>query len=525
MIPTTSSSLPLVVKCGTVATKDTMHSTNNGSTKDVQPLVVQTETLIQNSETVVAPIIDPISSPLRDKANDQREKIFQIFKDLNFSISFADALILMLKFGPPIKSLLTNKDKLYELARTPLNEYCLAVLLKKLPKKLGDPGKFLIPCDFNLGQFRTPIDVAEDVYVKVGKFHFLADFVVVDFDADSRVFKGALIAKTDKSSIDEPPEVKLKDLPPHLEYVFLEGDDKLPVIIAKDLSVEEKATLITVLKSHKRAIAWKLFDIKGIDPVFYTHKILIEDEFEPVAQYQRRVNPKIQDVIKQEVLKLLDAGLIYPISDSPWSSEGVYTARKPLTFSRLATIDQSGDIMAQTTLPRRNKYILMVVDYLSKWVEAKALPTNDARVACNLLKNLFARFGTPVPSSVIRERTSAMTSLQSELNELRDQAYENSLIYKEKTKRLHDSKIKDCVFNIGDRVLLFNSRLKIFSGKFKSRWSGPFIITHVFPYATIELSQTDRPNFKVNGHRLKHYFGEDIPKLVVPDLQTFSKDQ
>nr|GFC03708.1 reverse transcriptase domain-containing protein [Tanacetum cinerariifolium] len=85
---------------------------------------------------------------LRDKANDQRDKFFQIFKDLNFNISFADALILIPKFDPSIKSLLTNKDKLYELARTPLNEHCLAVLLKKLLEKLGDPGKFLIPCDF-----------------------------------------------------------------------------------------------------------------------------------------------------------------------------------------------------------------------------------------------------------------------------------------------------------------------------------------------------------------------------------------
>ncbi|GJR99547.1 hypothetical protein Tco_0316056 [Tanacetum coccineum] len=73
-------------------------------------------------------------------------------------------------------------------------------------------------------------------------------------------------AKTDKSSINEPTEVELKDLPPHLEYAFLEGDDKLPVIIAKDLSIEEKTALIKVLKSHKRAIAWKLSDIKGINP-------------------------------------------------------------------------------------------------------------------------------------------------------------------------------------------------------------------------------------------------------------------
>ncbi|GJX88541.1 reverse transcriptase domain-containing protein [Tanacetum coccineum] len=127
-------------------------------------------------------------------------------------------------------------------------------------------------------------------------------------------------AKNDKSSIDEPPEVELKDLPPHLKYAFLEGDDKLPVIIAKDLSVEEKAALIKVLKSHKRAIAWKLSDIKGINPEFCTHKILMEEDYKPAVQHQRRVNPKIHDVIKKEVEKLLDAGLIYPISDSPWVS-------------------------------------------------------------------------------------------------------------------------------------------------------------------------------------------------------------
>ncbi|GJZ80997.1 reverse transcriptase domain-containing protein [Tanacetum coccineum] len=112
----------------------------------------------------------------------------------------------------------------------------------------------------------------------------------------------------------------------------------------------------------------------------------------------------------------------------------------------------------------------------------------------------------------------------NELNELRDQAYENSLIYKEKTKKLHDSKIKNRIFNVGDQVLLFNSRLKIFSEKLKTRWSGPFTIAQVFPYGTVELSQPDGPNFKVNGHRVKHYFGGDIPPKVVPDLHTLPKD-
>ncbi|GJW72995.1 reverse transcriptase domain-containing protein [Tanacetum coccineum] len=123
--------------------------------------------------------------------------------------------------------------------------------------------------------------------------------------------------KTIKSSIDDPPELELKDLPSHLEYAFLEGTDKLPVIISKELKEEEKVALLKVLKSHKWTIAWKISDIKGIDPSFCTHKILMEDDFKPVVQHQRRVNLKIHDVIKKEVIKLLDAGLIYPIFDIP----------------------------------------------------------------------------------------------------------------------------------------------------------------------------------------------------------------
>nr|GEY36480.1 reverse transcriptase domain-containing protein [Tanacetum cinerariifolium] len=236
------------------------------------------------------------------------------------------------------------------------------------------------------------------------------------------------------------------------------------------------------------------------------------------------------------------------------------------------------DFMGPFSSSRGNKYKLVAVDYLSKWVEAKALPTNDSRVVCKFLKNLFARFGAP--RAIISDRgthfcndqfTKVMqkygvtyllatpyhpqTSGQVKVSnrglkrileravgenraswsdKLDDALWAFRTAYKtligctpyklEKSKRLHDSKYKNRVFNIGDRVLLFNSRLKIFSGKLKSRWSGPFTISHVFPYGTVELTQPDGPNFKVNGHRLKHYFGEDIPKLVVPDLQTFAND-
>nr|GEZ46651.1 reverse transcriptase domain-containing protein [Tanacetum cinerariifolium] len=440
-------------------------------TKDVQPPVVQTVSPILNSEPVVASIIEPVAAPVSALKPNQK---------------------LLIPYPSRLHDQkLRDKDKLFELSRTPLNEHCSAVLLKKLLEKLRDPGKFLIPYDFprmaeclalaDLGasinlmplsvwnklslleltptlmtleladrSISRPIGVAEDVYVKVVKFYSPTDFFVVDFDVDPRTsrysanyndmttnqidvidmaceeysqevlgFSDVIAsgnptpyydpivsttfstltpfgdsyflleevdaflsleddltspevdqsfvdteedillleaflnddpslpppnqgnslpqvrkeikiceAKYDTSSIDEPPEVELKDLPPHLEYAFLEGDDKLPDIIAKDLSVEEKTALITVLKSHKRAIAWKLSDIKGIDPEFGTHKILMEDDFEPTVQHQRMVNPKIHDVIKNEVLKLIDAGLIYPISDSPWvSSYIVYRKR------------------------------------------------------------------------------------------------------------------------------------------------------------------------------------------------------
>ncbi|GJR24996.1 reverse transcriptase domain-containing protein [Tanacetum coccineum] len=453
-------------------TKDTMPPTNNGSTEDIPPPVVP----IVHHESISEPVNAPVSASRpnqkasipfpsrrnderrREKANDQIEKFYEIFRDLSFEISFTDALMLMPKFASTLKTLIGNKEKLSEMARTPLNENCSAVLLNKLPKKLGDPGRFLIPCEFSgintcnaladLGasinlmpysvwknlslpeltptcmtleladrSISEPIGIAEDVYVTVGKFQFPADFVVVDFEPDPRVplilgrsflktsralidvYEGEITLRVGReaitfnldqtsrytanynhmtanridvidmaceeysqevlgfsnvissgnptpyydpivsttsptltpfgdsdfllfeeadsflaiedaklltpksdpsppppnqgnyfpetrkdlkiceanSSVNEPPEVELKDLPPHLEYAFLEDNDKLPVIIAKDLKNEEKAALIEVLKSHKRAIAWKLSDIKGINPEFCTHKILMEE--------------------------------------------------------------------------------------------------------------------------------------------------------------------------------------------------------------------------------------------------------
>ncbi|GJU15730.1 hypothetical protein Tco_1143696 [Tanacetum coccineum] len=155
-IPTTSSSPPKVVEREIEVTKDTVPPTNNGSTKDVQPPVVQVQSQVPNSEPVVAPVSAPKPNPkpsipylsrlndqkIREKANNQIEKFYQIFQDFHFDISFADALILMPKFASTLKGLISNKEKMFEMARTPLNEHCLVVLLKKLPENLETSANF-----------------------------------------------------------------------------------------------------------------------------------------------------------------------------------------------------------------------------------------------------------------------------------------------------------------------------------------------------------------------------------------------
>nr|GEY86753.1 reverse transcriptase domain-containing protein [Tanacetum cinerariifolium] len=595
--------------------------------------------------------------------------------------SFVNALLLMPKFASKIKSLLINKDKLFELTKIHLNENCSMMLLKKLLKKLGDPGKFLIPCDF------PGMDQREVVKVK--------------------------------SSLEAPPELELKDLPYHLEYAYLEGLDKLPVIIAKDLKVDEKEALLKVLKFHKRAIAWKITDIKGIDPQFCTHKILMEEDYKPALQNQRPINPKVYEVIKKEVIKLLDARMIYPIFDSPWVSpihcvpkkggitvvenenneliptrpmthlleketpfvfskdciDAFETLKKKLTEAPILVVPNwnlpfelmydASDFGIGAVLGQPLKYLLSKQDAkprLIRWVilleefdiiirdkkrtenlapdhlsrldiiirdkkkffkdllissklvmkdppgaimvlvspPRKAIISDRGNHFCNdKFAKVMSKYGVthhlsiadhPQTSGQVEVsnrglkrilektvgenctswseklddalwtfRTAYKTPIRftpyklvygkscylpielehkafwalkhvnfdlktmgdhrklqlNELNEVRDQAYKNSLIYKEKTEKLHDSKIKNHIFNVGDWVLLFNSRLKIFSRKLKTRWSGPFTITKVFPYETVELSQPDGPNFKVNGHRVKHYFGGTYHNCVV----------
>ncbi|GKD33209.1 hypothetical protein Tco_1248718 [Tanacetum coccineum] len=198
-----------------------------------------------------------------------------------------------------------NKDKLIELTKTPLNENCSAVVLKKHPEKLGDPGQFLIPCDFS--EFDSYLDLADLADPRVPLIlgrpflrtaHALIDGDILILEAllnsdtlppqpnqgdylpenrrDLKIVepkKSLIEYATSYEPKDEFPEVKLKELPSHLEYAFLEENNKLPVIISKDLSQDENTSLVNILKNRKQAIAWKLSDIRGIDPEFCSHKI------------------------------------------------------------------------------------------------------------------------------------------------------------------------------------------------------------------------------------------------------------
>nr|GEW92561.1 reverse transcriptase domain-containing protein [Tanacetum cinerariifolium]GEX22473.1 reverse transcriptase domain-containing protein [Tanacetum cinerariifolium] len=565
------------------------------------------------------------------------EKFFQIFQDLHFDISFTDALLLMRKFASTIKSLLENNDKLYELAKISLNENCSAMLLKKLPKKLGDPSKFLIPCDFpgmdemlgfsnnssggnptltfetiisesfpSLTPFEGSDFILEEIkaYLKDELISSKIDHADYDPEGDICLIEKLLnddLLEVDRAKVDViaklPHQTKVKGVRSFLGHTdFYQRFIQYFTMIAKPMThLLEKETLfvfskdcIDAFETLKKKLTeapilvvpdWNLpfehmcdasdFAIgavlgqrktKYFQPMHYASKTMTEaqihytttgKEILVVVYAFEKFWPYI--VLSKSIVYMDHSTLKYLLSKED---------AKPRLLRWVLLLEEF-DIIIRYKKGTEN----LAADHLSRFenphkdvFEKKDInenfpletlgkiysrrPTGGRHGANFTAKKVFdAGFFWPtiyqdaynlVKSSDSCQRQehkvswalkhvnfdlkTAVDHRKHQLNELRDQAYKISLIYKEKTKKLHDSKFKNRIFNVGDRVLLFSYRLKIFSRKLKTRWSGPFTITKVFPYGTVELPQPKVPNFKVNGHRVKHYFGGEIPQLVVLDL-------
>ncbi|KAL5560436.1 hypothetical protein UlMin_036647 [Ulmus minor] len=441
----------------------------NTSVSKNQPTTTTTEQPLPKPSTNAVPFPQRLRKQNLDK---QFSKFIDIFKSLHINLPFVDMLEQMPKYAKFLKEVLSNKRRLEGNEKVMLTEECSAILQRKLPQKLKDPGSFTIPytigdfefdkvlCDLGasinlmplsifrklgLGEVKPttvtlqladrcikhPRGIIEDVLVKVDKFIFPAHFIVLDMEEDREVplilgrpflatsrtlidvHQGKLILRVQDeqvtfnvfeamkfpsnvnscfeisildrviaekfhesfpssslencivngqivgnfedeeilecvnnldalpifegpksskfrelgvlnvkttSSIKEPPKLELKELPSHLRYAFLEESSYYPVIINSSLNDLEEEKLLRVLREHRKAIGWTIDDIKGISPSICMHKILMEETYKPLVQPQRRLNPSMQEVVKKEVVKLMDAGSIYPISDSSWVS-------------------------------------------------------------------------------------------------------------------------------------------------------------------------------------------------------------
>nr|GEV11184.1 reverse transcriptase domain-containing protein [Tanacetum cinerariifolium] len=479
------------------------------STKNIQPLVAQTQVPID--EPIVAPKPKP-TIPYPSRANKQKlhEKddmlalnFVEIFRNLHFELSFTDALLHMPKFGLVFKSLLNNKEKLFDLATTSVNKNCSTVILKKLPEKLRDPGKFLIPCDFpeldesceeyaqeflgfsdnSKSGSPTPVsdpiisssstlftpfegsnfileeietllqnpdelcDLDDDYYDREGDIIYLKKLLNEDPSVNLPPVKTRDLKQVDvtmtKPLIEEPPKLELKELLSHLEYTLKKKLTEAPILVVPDwnlpfelmcdasdfaigavlgqLYTDHSALRYLLSKQYAkpRLLWWVLliqeFDIiihdkKGTENLAADHLSRLENPYKDVLE-----NKDINENFPLETLGKISS------ERTPWCVHGQeandilkachegpteghhganFTAKKdemPQNAIQVCKIfDVWGiDFMGPFPSSRGNKYILIAVDYLSKWVEAKALPTNDARVVVKFLKSFFALFGTP----------------------------------------------------------------------------------------------------------------------------------
>ncbi|XP_068648802.1 uncharacterized protein [Aristolochia californica] len=331
----------------------------------------------------------------KQKLDKRFSKFLDIFKKIHINIPFADALEQMSNYIKSLKDIISKKRRLEDFETVKLSEECSAILQKKLPQKLKDPRSFTLPCTIGnsffdkvlcdlgasinlmpffvcrklgLGEMKQttislqladqsikyPHGIIEDVLVKVDKFIFPADFVVLDMEKDEEVplilgrpFLATgralidvqkvtslsnemgrlepMVAKIDyvnsKEKMQQTTTPKLKQLPEHLHYAFLGDGYTFPVIVVASLTPEEEEKLLRVLREHRTALGWIISDIKGISPSICMHKILMEELYKPTIKHQRRLNPVVKEVVRAEILKLLIVGIIYAISYSSWRCE------------------------------------------------------------------------------------------------------------------------------------------------------------------------------------------------------------
>nr|GEX54401.1 reverse transcriptase domain-containing protein [Tanacetum cinerariifolium] len=531
----TESPLEKVDEQNTKEISDKERFNSSGSTAQVQPLVV------------------PISILEPNVLRTQKKPT------IPYPSSFADALLLMPKFASTIKSLLANKDKLFKLAKVPLNENCSAMLLKKLPEKLGDPDKFLIPCDFQ--------------GMEVGKFHFLNDFIVVDFEANQRVplILGMSFLRTSHALIDVyGEEITLRYNPkisnPTLVYddlIFDSDANKVPIVKSSsptltpfgqsDFFHEE---IEDFLNDDSIPIGVKNFVYDPEGDILFLEKLLNEDPFQlPLMDLKLVEESKKKSFVKEPPeleLKELSSHLEpmthllekeKPFVFSKECIEAFNTLKKKLTEALILVIpdwnlpfelmyDASDYAIERTVGENCTSWSDKLDDAL--WAFRTAYKTQIGSTpyklvygkSCHLLIELEHRaYWALKHVNFDLKTTGDHRKLQlNELSELCDQAYENSVIYKERKKKLHDSKIKNRIFNVGDQVLLFNSRLKIFSGKLKpvglaflpspvsfltfdylDEYYGPFIPIHILEEERIRREHTDYINqmemlFTINQH-------------------------
>nr|GEW61392.1 reverse transcriptase domain-containing protein [Tanacetum cinerariifolium] len=304
-----------------------------------------------------------------------------------------------------------------------------------------------------------------------------------------------------KSLIEEPSELELKDLPSYLEYAYLEGVDKLLVIIAKGLKDDEKEALL------KENITFTC--LYGT----FTYRRMPFSLCNVPGTFQRCMMAIFHDMIEKTMEVLMDEFLVFRDSFSTCLSyldtmlQWCEDTNLVLNWEKCHFMVKEGIVIGHKISKNGFEVDRAKVDVIAKLPH----PTTVKETPFVFSKDCIDAFET-----LKKKLTEAPILIVPDWN-LPFELIED--------KKLYDSKIKNRIFNVGDQVLLFNSRLKISSGKLKTRWSGPFTITQVFPYGTIELSQPDGPNFNVNGHRVNHYFGGDIPSKVVLDLQTFPMEK